>query len=363
MSYLNEKPFQFWTFVAIGLILALWLFNPILAPFVVGFAVAYLLNPIIVKMERYHIPRWASALLILGMFFIALIIGMLIAIPLLIREMVDFIELLPAAFTASQEWVATNFPMIEIPHSLSDVQDMNIDPAVISERLRNVLDIGTNILGNVFQSGMAIISFIAFTALMPIVAFYLLIDWRRVGLKINALIPKNNARRIRGILVDIDRSLSGFIRGQLMVCCLLGLFYAIALSVMGLQYGFFIGIAAGLLSIIPYIGSIFGLFASVGMAFYQFGWWEYPAIALAIFIAGQLVEGNYLTPKLVGDSVGLHPLWVIFALMAGGMMLGLVGMIIAIPVAAIIAVLIRHAVAEYKDSGYYTGNKNQESGA
>jgi len=165
------------------------------------------------------------------------------------------------------------------------------------------------------------------------------------------------AKKINNILSDIDASLAGFIRGQLIVCMLLGLFYAVALSFMGLQYGFFIGIASGLLSIIPYVGSMFGLVASVGMAFYQFGGWEYPAVALGIFILGQLVEGNYLTPKLVGDSVGLHPLWIIFALMAGGMLLGLMGMVVAIPVAAILAVLIRYGVAEYKDTSYYKGEK------
>jgi predicted PurR-regulated permease PerM len=355
MSYLNEKPFQFWVFVAIGLVLALWLFHPVLSPFVVGFAVAYLLNPLVEKLERRHIPRWLSALFILGIFFILMILGLLIAIPLLIREMIDFVQLLPSLFIAGQEWMGNKLPMIDLPKSFDDVRD--IDPEVISERLGSVLNIGKDILGNIFQSGLAVIGVISFMALMPIVAFYLLIDWKRVGRAIESLIPQKNAGRIKSMISDIDRGLSGFIRGQLMVCAILGMFYAIALSVMGLDYGFFIGIASGLLSIIPYVGSIFGLVASVGMAFYQFGGWEYPLIALAIFIAGQLVEGNYLTPKLVGDSVGLHPLWIIFALLAGGMLLGLLGMIIAVPVAAIIAVLIRHGIDVYKSGSYYKGKK------
>jgi len=355
MSYLNEKPFQFWVFVAIGLILSLWLFHPVLAPFVVGFAVAYLLNPLVEKLERRSVPRWLSALLILGVFFILMVLGLLIAIPLLVREMIDFIQLLPAAFISSQEWVTKQFPMIDIPTSFDDVRDIN--PEVISERLGSVLNVSKSIVGNIFQSGMTILGVISFLALMPIVAFYLLIDWKRVGRAIESLIPQKNAGRIKAMISDIDRGLSGFIRGQLMVCAILGLFYAIALSVMGLDYGFFIGIASGLLSIIPYVGSIFGLVASVGMAFYQFGGWEYPLVAFIIFIFGQLVEGNYLTPKLVGDSVGLHPLWVIFALLAGGMLLGLLGMIIAVPVAAIIAVLFRHGIDVYKSGSFYKGKK------
>jgi predicted PurR-regulated permease PerM len=355
MSYLNEKPFQFWAFVAIATVLALWLFHPILAPFVVGFVVAYLLNPVVAKMERHNIPRWASSLLILGLFFLIVIIGLLVAIPLLIHEMIDFIQLLPVAFVHAQEWLSQTFPTIEIPRSFEDVK--NLDTSVLSERMGSVLDVGKNILGNVFQSGLAIVGFVTFMALMPIVAFYLLIDWGRLGNKVNDLIPQKNSKRIKSVLSEIDQSMAGFIRGQLMVCLILGGFYAIALTFMGLQYGFFIGIASGLLSIIPYVGSIFGLVASVGTAFYQFGGWEYPLIAFVIFAAGQLVEGNYLTPKLVGNSIGLHPLWVIFALLAGSMLLGFLGLVIAVPVAAILAVLIRHAIADYKDSSYYKGKK------
>lgn len=355
MSYLQEKSFQFWGLFAIAVIGFIWLFQPILAPFIVGFAVAYLLNPIVAKLETKKIPRWLSALFILGLFFVIIITGLLLAVPVLIREMVDFVKLTPTLFISAQDWFATKFPTVEIPQSFDDVKEL--DTAFISEKLGSVFEFSKNIVGNIFKSGMAIIGFVSFLVLMPIVAFYLLIDWSRVTDKIKSLLPKKNAKKISAMLGDIDASLAGFIRGQLIVCFLLGAFYAIGLSVMGLQYGFFIGAASGLLSIVPYVGSIFGLVASVGMAFYQFGGWEYPLITLGIFIAGQLVEGNYLTPKLVGDSVGLHPLWIIFALMAGGTLMGLMGMVIAIPVAAIIAVLVRYGIAEYKTTSYYKGKK------
>lgn len=353
MSYLEEKTFQFWVFFFVVIIGFFWLFNPIIAPFIVGFAVAYLLNPIVVKMERRHVPRWLSALLILCLFFIVLIVAILIAVPILMREMVDFVRLLPMAYNNAQDWLITTFPGYDIPKSFQDVQD--IDKAMLSERLGSVVEFSKNLLGNIFRSGLAVIGFISFLLLMPIVAFYLLIDWARLGNKINSLLPERNAGRIRTILSEIDTSLAGFIRGQLMVCSILGAFYAIALSLMGLDYGFFVGVAAGVLSIIPFVGSVLGLVASVGLAFYQFGGWEYPLAALVIFIVGQLVEGNYLTPKLVGDSIGLHPLWVIFALMAGGMLMGLIGMIIAVPVGAILGVLIRHSIDVYRASAYYKG--------
>lgn len=356
MSYLQEKSFQFWIFFAFAVVVFLWLFNPILAPFIVGFAVAYLLNPIVAKLETKNIPRWVSAVLILGLFFVIIVVALLLAVPILVREMIDFVKLLPSVFVSAQNWFVTTFPMIDIPQSFDDVK--NMDATVVSEKLGSVFEFSKNIIGNIFKSGMAIIGFISFLVLMPIIAFYLLIDWSRVTRKIASFVPKKNSKKISNMMNDIDRSLAGFIRGQLMVCLLLGLFYAIALSFMGLQYGFFIGVASGFLSIIPYVGSLFGLVASVGMAFYQFGGWEYPLIAFGIFVAGQIVEGNYLTPKLVGDSVGLHPLWIIFALMAGGTLLGLMGMVIAIPVAAILAVLIRYGVAEYKDSEYYKGRKS-----
>lgn len=269
--------------------------------------------------------------------------------------MVDFIKLIPVAYQNGQEWLSRTVPTLDIPQSFDDVK--NLDKEALTERLGPVMAFSKDVLGNIFKSGMAIIGFISFMALMPIVAFYLLIDWGRLVEKINSLLPKKNAGRIQSILHEIDQSLAGFIRGQLMVCAILGGFYAVALSLLGLNYGFFVGVAAGVLSIIPFVGSAFGLIASVGLAFYQFGGWEYPLAAFVIFAVGQLVEGNYLTPKLVGNSVGLHPLWVIFALMAGGMLLGIVGMIIAVPVASILSVLIRHASDLYKSSSYYTGKK------
>lgn len=353
MALIDKDNIGFWIFVTLAAFGFVWLFNGIMMPFVVGFAVAYLLNPLVEKMAARKMPRWLSALVILGLFFLTAFLGILITIPVLIREMIDFIAFLPDAMTQAHHWITTKLQVynIVVPQTLADLQ--SVDKGMLSEKAGEILNIGKNIAGNVLKGGLALIGFASFIILTPIIAFYMMIDWPRITAKIDDLLPLKNKQRIRTILSDIDTSLSGFIRGQLSVCFLLGAFYAIGLSLMGLQYGFFVGVASGLLSIIPYVGSIFGLVASVGLAFYQFGGWEYPLIALIIFTVGQLVEGNYLTPKLVGGSVGLHPVWVIFVLMAGGALLGLVGMMIAVPVAAIMAVLLRHAIADYKDSPYY----------
>lgn len=209
MSYLQEKPFQFWGFFAVVVIVFFWLFQPILAPFIVGFAVAYLLNPIVAKLEAKKIPRWLSALFILGLFFIIIIVGLVVAVPILIREMIEFVKLMPMAFVTVQDWFVTKFPTIEIPQSFDDVK--NMDASIISERLGSVFEFSKNILGNVFKSGMAIIGFVTFLVLMPIVAFYLLIDWSRVTNKISDLMPKKNAKKYQiccRILIRHWRALS-----------------------------------------------------------------------------------------------------------------------------------------------------------
>lgn len=355
MSYIHQKSFQFWAFIAFLTLAFILLFKSIMLPFVIGTVVAYLLNPVVERMEGKHIPRWLSALIILGLFCLAVLIGLLFAVPVLIREMIDLIKMTPDLFRSFQNWLSTTLPLVEWPQ-LSDPKEA-VDKALASDKLGGALEVGKNFLGNVLQGGMAVIGFLSLLVLTPIVAFYLMIDWPRLVANVKGLIPQKSMPRAKAIFSDIDKSLSGFIRGQLTVCFLLGVFYAIALTLMGLNYGFFVGIAAGVLTIIPYIGSIFGLVASVGLAFYQFGGWTYPLIAFTIFIVGQLVEGNYLTPKLVGGNVGLHPLWVIFVLMAGGALLGLLGMIIAVPVAAVIAVLLRYAIADYKESSYYKTRK------
>ena len=220
------------------------------------------------------------------------------------------------------------------------------------------------ILKHIWSGGVALVSFVAVVVVTPVVAFYLLMDWRRLVQGIDDLLPRDHRKTIHRLAGDLDRVLAGFIRGQLTVCLLLGSFYAIALMMLGLNFGLLIGLFAGLISFIPFVGSILGGLLSVSVAIAQY--WEDPVWILAVaivFVIGQMVEGNYLTPKLVGGSVGLHPVWLLFALSAFGALFGFVGMLVAVPAAAMIGVVGRFLLEQYKDGRLYRGIGSDEPGA
>lgn len=209
---------------------------------------------------------------------------------------------------------------------------------------------------NIVTQGIAVFDILTLLIITPVVAFYLLRDWPKVTRSVDTLVPRKQHGLFRRALKDIDATLSGFLRGQALVCLCLGLIYSIGLSLVGLEYGATIGIIAGVLSFIPYVGSTFGLVVSMVLAFIQFDDGLSIGLTLAVFLFGQALEGYVLTPKLVGDRVGLHPVWILFALFAGGSLLGFVGILIAVPVAAVIGVLIRLGLSHYKESSLYKGS-------
>lgn len=341
----------FWLAVIAAFIGFIWLFQSILTPFILGLVIAYLLNPLVLKLEGEGWPRWAAVLLLLVTFMMALAAAFSFLLPVLVREGAQLIGDLPTWITAAQAKIvslASDFGVTLTPDSDAIVEN-------IQGQAGQILQAGKGVLAGVLAGGAAIFSFVSFVFLMPIVAFYMLLDWPRLVAKIDELLPRDKALTARHLMGEIDRTLAGFIRGQLTVCLILGLFYGIGLTLIGLRFGFVIGMAAGVLSIMPYVGSAFGLFMSLGVAWFTTGSPMMVGAALVVFGIGQFVEGNFLTPKLVGDNIGLHPLWVIFALMAGGSLMGFVGLLIAVPVAAVIGVLVRFAFAEYKKSAYYVG--------
>jgi predicted PurR-regulated permease PerM len=209
------------------------------------------------------------------------------------------------------------------------------------------------IMGSVAAGGKFVVGAATTIALTPLVAFFMMVEWPRIVAWVEGLYPRQHAALIGNLLTKIDTKVAGFIRGQITVAFILGLIYALALAIAGLNYGFLIGICAGILSIIPLVGSTLGLVVSVVIAWFQTGDLVYTGIIAAIFLTGQFIEGNFLSPKIVGDSVGLHPLWIIFALLAGGSLFGIVGMLIAVPVAAVIGVLSGFAIERYKASPLY----------
>ncbi len=345
----------FWSAAFAVFLLIIWLFKSVLFPFILGMAIAYFLNPIAEKLAAINkMPRRMAVLSILGIFILAFLFLLALITPMMIRETTQLIEQIPNYTEKGQRFLA--------PY-LSYFRDY-LTPAY-EEELKNAaqnhagtaLNIGKNILGSLVLGGQAFINFMTLLFVTPLVAYFMLQEWPAITQWVEDLMPKESASTIKNLLQEIDKKISGFVRGQLTVAATLGLFYAIALSVAGLKYGVLIGLTAGVLSIIPMLGSIIGLITALLVAWLQGGDLAFVSLTAGIFIFGQLVEGNLLTPKLVGDSVGLHPLWIIFALMAGGAMLGILGMFLAVPVAASIGVLGSFGLMKYKGSVYYTGQK------
>jgi predicted PurR-regulated permease PerM len=213
-------------------------------------------------------------------------------------------------------------------------------------------------MGSLVAGGLAIFDIIATLVLTPVVAFYMLRDWDNMVAKVDSWLPRRFAGTIRQLGHDADHSIAGYLRGQALVCMILGAFYAVSLALVGLEFGLVIGIVAGVITFLPYVGSLVGGVLAIGMALAQFPPdWVSVAIVAGIFVFGQAVEGNYLSPKLVGDRVGLHPVWIMFALLAGGSLFGFVGILIAVPTAAVVGVIVRHLIGRYRESAIYRGSK------
>lgn len=339
----------FWLGVIILFIGFVWLFQDILTPFVLGMVIAYLLNPWVTRLERLDWPRWAAVLALLSGFLIIVGLAIALLVPILIREAGQLADDLPRWIESAQNTLSVQAQKFGLaaPDTAGLIDNMQ-------GQAGQILNAGKNVLAGLLAGGMAVVSFISFVFLMPIVAFYMMLDWPRLVGQFDHYVPQSRKPTVRNLAHEIDRTLAGFIRGQLTVCVILGLFYGIGLTLIGLRFGFVIGMAAGILSIMPYVGSAFGLVMAITVAWFTTFNPVMVAASLVVFGLGQFIEGNFLTPRLVGNNIGLHPLWVIFALMAGGSLMGFTGLLIAVPVAAVLGVMVRFALSEYKKSGYYT---------
>jgi predicted PurR-regulated permease PerM len=340
----------FWTGCLAAFIGTLWLFNDILAPFILGIAIAYMLDPVMRKMSYQRIPRWASALFILTVFFAFLTVILLLIAPTLFRQAEMLISQIPNYIQNLMDYLNPYMGWIESRIGDNYVEELT---QAAKDSAGKIVSVTGGIVGGIATGGKIMVGFITTLVLTPIVAFFMMTEWPNIVKWVEGLYPRQHVELIRGLLQKIDRKVSGFIRGQIIVAFLLGMIYAIALSIAGLNYGFLIGIGTGIFSIIPFVGSTLGLITSVAVAWFQSGDLSYVAIIAGIFFGGQFIEGNFLSPKVVGDSVGLHPLWILFALTAGGSLLGIVGMLIAVPVAAVIGVLGGFAIQQYKSSPLY----------
>ncbi|WP_349371999.1 AI-2E family transporter [Salinarimonas sp.] len=350
MTIQKQAGFWFAALVAAGFFL--WLFSDILLPFVAALALAYLLDPIADRLERLGMGRLGATLLILLVFVLVVVIVLVLFLPLLVREITSFLTLLPDYVTRLQSL------LVERGAPVLAYLGVEISGPELQRNIGEVVSRGAGylgtVLGTLLASGQAVISVFSLLVLTPIIAFYLLVDWDRMVAKIDAWLPLRYRDTIRRLAREIDDVLSRFVRGQATLCLILGGFYAVALTLIGLNFGALIGIVAGLLSVIPYVGSFTGLLLSVGVAIVQF-WPDYLWIvaALAVFLFGQFVEGNFLSPKLLGGAVGIHPVWLMFALFAFGSLFGFVGLLLAVPLAAMVGVLTRFGLERYLASPFY----------
>ncbi|MEZ2129184.1 MULTISPECIES: AI-2E family transporter [unclassified Sinorhizobium] len=354
-----KRQVVFWLLVLFAFIAFLYLFSSILLPFIAGMAVAYFLDPVADRLERLGLSRLMATIMILIAFVVVFALALMILIPVLINQFNDFAQGLPGYITQLQQFIAKSQDSL-LPDWIKSQTD------AIKDNLSGLLTEGMGFIGSLFaqlwNSGKAIVDVISLLIVTPVVAFYILLDWDRMIAKVDAWIPRDYLGDVRQIAREIDAAVAGFIRGQGSLCLILGIYYAVGLSLLGLNFGLLIGLFAGMISFIPYVGSMVGLVLAVGVAIVQF-WPDYVwiGLVLVVFFSGQFLEGNILQPKLVGSSVGLHPVWLMFALFAFGALFGFVGLLVAVPAAAAVGVLVRFAISRYLQSDLYSGHSQDKS--
>ena len=347
-----ERQIVFWVALLIVVVLMLWLLSEILLPFVAGLAIAYLLTPLTDRLERLGVNRLAAALLIITLVVMAIVLLILLVAPIMAGQLSSFIDNIPGYVTKVQTLLSDpSRPWVQKVLGAGFNADKSLGDLVTQ-------GVGwlTTFLKSLWSGGRALVSLFSLVVVTPVVAFYLIYDWHRMIRSADSWVPVHQRETVRQLARDIDAAIAGFVRGQTAVCLILGSFYAVALTLSGLNFGLLIGLISGVITFIPYVGSMTGLILALGVAVAQF-WPHYSSIliVLGIFLVGQFIEGNVLAPKLVGQSVGLHPVWLIFALLAFGYLFGFVGLLVAVPLAATIGVLVRFALQRYRESSLYTG--------
>lgn len=346
------RHLTFWLLTFLVLASLLWLLSDVLLPFVAGLALAYLQAPVADRLERLGMNRTVAALLIVTVVMLVVIAVLLIALPLIAQQLSLLIASLPAQVTRVRQLITEWLSWLQAGES----------NMTLSEFVNQAAAWLTAFAYSLWSGGKALVSFASVIIIMPVVTFYLIVDWHGMIDVIDSWVPVRHREDVREIARDIDKAISGFVRGQLVVCLCLGIYYAMMLFLVGLKFAILIGLGAGLITFVPYIGSLTGLVVGTSVAVAQF-WpdWKSIGAVVAIFLVGQFIEGNIIAPKLVGDRVGLHPVWIIFAMFAFGFLFGFVGLLLAVPVAAAIAVLFRFALKRYLASPIYTGEDPRAS--
>jgi predicted PurR-regulated permease PerM len=347
-----RQQFIYWAAFCAVFLLLLWGLGQVLLPFIVGGAIAYILDPLADRLEARGFSRIWATVVIFALAILVAVLALVLVLPMLVSQIIALVQAAPELYDTARAQIVERFPSV--------INEDSAARQMIADILASARAQAGNVASSILTSAGSALSGIVVLVISPVVSFYLLLDWDRMIARIDDLLPRDHAPVIRHLAAQMDATLASFVRGQGTVCLILGTFYAIALMAVGLQFGLVVGLLAGLISFIPYIGALFGGVLAIGLALFQFwGEWYWIAAVAGVFMIGQVVEGNILTPNLVGGSVGLHPVWLLFALAAFGSVFGFVGMLIAVPVAAIIGVLVRYLSDQYRQGLLYKGLAGQ----
>jgi predicted PurR-regulated permease PerM len=364
-----ERQALFWLLLLGAVGYALHLLGSTVVPFAAGIALGYLLDPVVTKLEKAGLNRLGASVLILVVFAATFILALITVAPILGNQLVNFAQKLPGYTMRLQALALEEGQALAEKYLGSWMTTLGLtdqfSTAQLQKSIGDFVGQGAQWLINAAKSlvsgGAAVFNFFSLLVITPVVAFYILIDWDRMIVKIDSWLPLEHRDQLRVIAREIDQALAGFVRGQSLVCLFLGLWYGIGLTLVGLDFGLLIGVIAGVLSFVPYVGSLVALVLSIGVSLVQ-GW---PSIKLfllatAVVVSGQFLEGYVISPKLVGESIGLHPVWLMFALLAFGQLFGFVGLVVAVPTAAAIGVVVRHLIGLYLSSPFYLGRSAEE---
>jgi predicted PurR-regulated permease PerM len=346
---------RFWLIGALVALISIYLLRTILLPFVAGMAIAYCLDPACDRLERWGASRTLATAIVTLTFAILIIIAFLLFVPLLIDQLTQFLSSLPDLINRAHERLLPFYQHLQERFDLPDIAELG---TLARDRMGSALAWVGQGVGNVARGGIAIANLLSLVFITPVVTFYILRDWDRLIARIDTLLPRQHAEAIREQAKAIDHTLAGFARGQASVCLVLAAYYAAGLMLVGLPFGLVVGLAAGLLTFIPYLGAATGFVVGMAIALANFNSWAGIISVAVVFVIGQAIESNFLTPRLVGNRVGLHPVWVIFALLAGGALFGFLGILLAVPSAAAIGVLVRFATSRYMESPVYLGRSS-----
>ena len=348
MTLSMRRQLQIWGAVAALLVLVLWALGDVILPFVLGATLAYFLDPLADRLVRAGLSRAVATVAISLAVLLVFALAILLVVPLLVEQTRALVAAMPGLSERFNTAITAYFP------SLADA-DSTLRRSLASLTTA-AQERGGELVQAVLGSAMSVLNIALLIVVVPVVAFYLLLDWDRMIARIDSLLPRQHAPGIRHLAREIDNTVAAFVRGMGTVCLVMGVYYAVGLMAVGLQFGLVIGAVTGPITFIPYVGAMVGGALALGLGLVQFwGDWVSLGLLALVFVAGQAIEGNVLTPRLVGRSVGLHPVWLIFALSVFGALFGFVGMLVAVPVAAAIGVMARHLAGVYVQSALYAG--------